>query len=304
MCIRDRRQGLKKADSILLEPYYEFRMELPSENVGRAMTDIQNMSGKFGTPMIEEETTVLTGSAPVSLMRGYQKEFTAYTGGRGRMAVSLKGYDICHNQEEVLAASTYDSEADLANPTGSVFCAHGAGFVVDWDEVEEYMHMEHTLESGNDEVLTYMKKGVTSQEMIEAAQKVKQAKIRLSVTAISGLGGRRLWKEHAKDTGLVLSQMKPDYIGLLTLMIEEDLPLADKIRSGEFELLNPYDILIETKEMLKYMDCPDCIFRSNHASNYVNLRGTLNQDKEAMINLLDEAIKGNVHLKSEWMRGL
>ena len=159
------------------------------------------------------------------------------------------------------------------------------------------------LESGNDEVLTYMKKGVTSQEMIEAAQKVKQAKIRLSVTAISGLGGRRLWKEHAKDTGLVLSQMKPDYIGLLTLMIEEDLPLADKIRSGEFELLNPYDILIETKEMLKYMDCPDCIFRANHASNYVNLRGTLNQDKEAMINLLDEAIKGNVHLKSEWMRG-
>lgn len=159
------------------------------------------------------------------------------------------------------------------------------------------------LESGNDEVLTYMKKGVTSQEMIEAAQKVKQAKIRLSVTAISGLGGRRLWKEHAKDTGLVLSQMKPDYIGLLTLMIEEDLPLADKIRSGEFELLNPYDILIETKEMLKYMDCPDCIFRSNHASNYVSLRGTLNQDKEAMINLLDEAIKGNVHLKSEWMRG-
>ena len=150
------RQGLKKADSILLEPYYEFRMELPLENVGRAMTDIQNMSGKFGTPMIEEETTVLTGSAPVSLMRGYQKEFTAYTGGRGRMAVLLKGYDICHNQEEVLAASTYDSEADLANPTGSVFCAHGAGFVVDWDEVEEYMHMEHTLESGNDDEMDIM----------------------------------------------------------------------------------------------------------------------------------------------------
>ena len=150
------RQGLKKADSILLEPYYEFRMELPSENVGRAMTDIQNMSGKFGTPIIEEETTVLTGSAPVSLMRGYQKEFTAYTGGRGRMAVSLKGYDVCHNQEEVLAASTYDSEADLANPTGSVFCAHGAGFVVDWDEVEEYMHMEHTLESGNDDEMDIM----------------------------------------------------------------------------------------------------------------------------------------------------
>lgn len=158
------------------------------------------------------------------------------------------------------------------------------------------------LESGNDEVLAYMKKGVTSQEMIEAANKVKNANIRLSVTAISGLGGRRLWREHAKDTGLVLSQMKPDYVGLLTLMIEEDLPLYDKIRTGEFEVLNPYDILIETKEMLKYMDCPECIFRSNHASNYVNLRGTLNDDKEAMIQMLDEAIKGNIHLKSEWMR--
>ena len=160
------------------------------------------------------------------------------------------------------------------------------------------------LESGNDKVLTYMKKGVTSQEMIKAAHKVKKSGIRLSVTAISGLGGRRLWKEHAKDTGLVLSEMKPDYIGLLTLMVEEGVPLENKVKSGEFELLNPYDILIETKEMLKYMDCPDCIFRSNHASNYVNLRGTLNQDKESMIELLDEAIKGNVHLKSEWMRGL
>lgn len=160
------------------------------------------------------------------------------------------------------------------------------------------------LESGNDEILTYIKKGVTSKEMIEAAHKVTKAKIRLSVTAISGLGGKRLWKEHAKDTGLVLSEMKPDYVGLLTLMIEEGVPLADKIRNGEFELLNPYDILVETKEMLKYMDCPNCIFRSNHASNYVNLRGTLNEDKESMIALLDEAINGNIHLKSEWMRGL
>lgn len=159
------------------------------------------------------------------------------------------------------------------------------------------------LESGNDEVLAYMKKGVTAKEMIEAAHKIKDAKIRLSVTAISGLGGRRLWREHAKDTGIVLSQMNPDYIGLLTLMIEEDLPLMNKIREGDFELLSPYDILIETKEMLKYLDCPHCIFRSNHASNYVNLRGTLNDDKDAMIKMLEEAINGNIHLKSEWMRG-
>ena len=142
------RQGLKKAESILLEPYYEFRIELPSENVGRAMTDIQNQFGKFESPLVDGEMTILTGNAPVSTMSGYQKDLIAYTGGRGKIALTLKGYDVCHNQEEVLAASTYDSEADLANPTGSVFCAHGAGFVVEWDEVEEYMHMESTLDQG------------------------------------------------------------------------------------------------------------------------------------------------------------
>ena len=136
------RQGLKKAKSILLEPYYEFRLEMPTENIGRAMTDIQKMYGKFESPLTEGDVSVLTGSAPVSAMRGYQTEFTAYTGGRGRMSCSLKGYDVCHDQEEVVAAIGYDSESDLENPTGSVFCAHGAGFIVPWYQVEEYMHLE------------------------------------------------------------------------------------------------------------------------------------------------------------------
>jgi len=147
------RQGLKKAESVLLEPYYEFRIELPSENVGRAMTDIQNRFGKFEAPETLGEMTVLTGMAPVSTLSGYQKEVIAYTGGRGRISLTLKGYDLCHNQEEVVAARGYDSELDLANPTGSVFCAHGAGFVVDWDEVEEYMHMERTLDQTGEEGL-------------------------------------------------------------------------------------------------------------------------------------------------------
>ena len=147
------RQGLKKAESVLLEPYYEFRIELPSENVGRAMTDIQNRFGKFEAPETLGEMTVLTGIAPVSTLSGYQKEVIAYTGGRGRISLTLKGYDLCHNQEEVVAARGYDSELDLANPTGSVFCAHGAGFVVDWDEVEEYMHMERTLDQTGEEGL-------------------------------------------------------------------------------------------------------------------------------------------------------
>ena len=147
------RQGLKKAESVLLEPYYVFRIELPSENVGRAMTDIQNRFGKFEAPETLGEMTVLTGIAPVSTLSGYQKDVIAYTGGRGRISLTLKGYDLCHNQEEVVAARGYDSELDLANPTGSVFCAHGAGFVVDWDEVEEYMHMERTLDQTGEEGL-------------------------------------------------------------------------------------------------------------------------------------------------------
>lgn len=147
------RQGLKKAESVLLELYYEFRIELPSENVGRAMTDIQNRFGKFEAPETLGEMTVLTGIAPVSTLSGYQKDVIAYTGGRGRISLTLKGYDLCHNQEEVVAARGYDSELDLANPTGSVFCAHGAGFVVDWDEVEEYMHMERTLDQTGEEGL-------------------------------------------------------------------------------------------------------------------------------------------------------
>lgn len=136
------RQGLRKAKSQLLEPYYEFRLEMPSEQVGRSMTDIQKMLGEFDPPKTEGEMTVLTGSAPVVTMRDYQKEVISYTSGRGRLSCTLKGYYPCHNQEEVVEAVGYDPEADLENPTGSVFCAHGAGFVVNWDQVEEYMHVE------------------------------------------------------------------------------------------------------------------------------------------------------------------
>ena len=136
------RQGLRKAKSQLLEPYYEFRLEVPSEQVGRSMTDIQKMLGEFDPPKTEGEMTVLTGSAPVVTMRDYQKEVISYTSGRGRLSCTLKGYYPCHNQEEVVQSDGYDPEADLENPTGSVFCAHGAGFVVNWDQVEDYMHVE------------------------------------------------------------------------------------------------------------------------------------------------------------------
>lgn len=139
------RHGLMRAQSVLLEPVYSFRLEVPSENVGRAMGDIQKMNGSFSQPMVEGEFSVLTGSAPVAAMGGYQREVTAYTKGRGKLNCSLKGYEPCHNAQEVIAAAGYDPEGDTANPVGSVFCAHGAGFVVPWDQVEDYMHLESCL---------------------------------------------------------------------------------------------------------------------------------------------------------------
>lgn len=139
------RQGLRKARSVLLEPVYEYRLEVPSDMVGRAMTDIQKMYGTFQGPEIEGEMSVLTGVAPVVTMGGYQSEVTAYTRGRGRLFCTLKGYQPCHNAEEVIEAAGYEPDADMENPTGSVFCAHGAGFVVNWDEVDTYAHIQTEL---------------------------------------------------------------------------------------------------------------------------------------------------------------
>ena len=137
------RQGLQKAKNILLEPVYAFRMEMPTVHIGRAMADVQRMYGSFNPPETREEFSVLTGSAPVATMRDYQVELLAYTSGRGRIFQSLQGYEACHNTEEVMMKIGYQPEADLANPSYSIFCAHGAGFVVLWDQVEEYMHLEN-----------------------------------------------------------------------------------------------------------------------------------------------------------------
>lgn len=145
------RQGLKQAESVLLEPYYGFRLEVPQQMVGRAMSDIERMYGDFETPQTEGELSVLTGSAPVSEMNGYQKEVAAYTKGRGRLFCALKGYGPCHNAEKVIKETGYDSERDTENPTGSVFCAHGAGFTVSWDKVRDYMHVDSQLRTGEQE---------------------------------------------------------------------------------------------------------------------------------------------------------
>lgn len=175
------RQGLKKAKSVLLEPVYEFRLELPADKVGRAMADIQKMYGEFQLSDSEGEYSVVTGFAPVSLMRDYQKEVMAYTSGHGRLFCTLKGYMPCHNADEVIEEMNYDSESDLENPTGSVFCAHGAGFIVPWYEVEDYMHLElqTPTEKRVEEELpmpkrtpkeaeAYLKEGVQNEEELRA----------------------------------------------------------------------------------------------------------------------------------------
>ncbi len=144
------RQGLKEAETILLEPYYDFRMEIPANTLGRAMTDIQNMKGTFDNPENDGEMAVITGKCPVSSMSDYPAQVVSYTKGRGRIYCTVKGYEPCHNQEEIVKNIGYDSEADLENPTGSMFCGHGAGYYVPWYQVKSHMHMESTIEKAKE----------------------------------------------------------------------------------------------------------------------------------------------------------
>lgn len=170
------RQGLMQAESVLLEPYYEFRMELPSANVGRAMTDIEAMYGKSDAPEIYGDTAIITGRVPVSTMRDYSITFNSYTKGMGKLSCVVSGYDTCHNYEEVIENIGYDPDSDIDNPSSSVFCSHGAGTIIPWYEVPEYMHIGPLLgnlkEDKEEQVIPVNGKGVVDysidEEQIEA----------------------------------------------------------------------------------------------------------------------------------------
>lgn len=160
-------------------------------------------------------------------------------------------------------------------------------------------------ESGSDQVLSDICKGATRAEIIEAVRKIEDSGIKASVTFISGMGGRDGWEDHAIQTGTMISQMEPSYVGLLTLMVETGVPLEKDIRSGKFQVLTAEEVVAETLLMLKHIDVKKrCVFRSNHASNYVSLRGDLPQDKEKMIGLLRRAMKDHNMLKDERFRML
>ena len=160
------------------------------------------------------------------------------------------------------------------------------------------------LESGCDEVLKLLRKGHMSAEIIEMGQKVRRNGIALSVTAITGLGGPELLEQHAIETAKAFNAMNPEYIGMLTLMVEPGTPLYDWVRDGEFQLLTQPQVLRETRLLVENLDSPGSVFRMNHASNYLVLKGTLNQDKEAMLRTIDAAEHDLSRLRPEEWRGL
>lgn len=160
------------------------------------------------------------------------------------------------------------------------------------------------LESGCDAVLTRMQKGHDAAVIVAAGQKARRCGFALSVTAISGLGSVELWRQHAMDTARAVSEMKPEYLGLLTLMVEPGTPLEGWVRNGEFTLLSPLEVLKETELFLQQVDSEGTVFRANHASNYLTLKGTLNGDREVLLGQIAAALAGRRDLKPEFLRAL
>jgi radical SAM superfamily enzyme YgiQ (UPF0313 family) len=160
------------------------------------------------------------------------------------------------------------------------------------------------IESGSDKVLTDVIKGVTQREMIEAGQKMKASGIKLSVMVISGLGGKADWTLHADESAKVVNAIQPDYLALLTLLTPEGTPLYDSVQQGDFELLDAKEVLLETRRMLDKLTLGDCVFRSNHVSNYLSLAGHFPEDKPGLMEAIDHALGDDRGLRDEWMRQL
>lgn len=160
------------------------------------------------------------------------------------------------------------------------------------------------IESGSDKILKNINKGVSSKEIIEAGRKIIDSGIKLSVTLISGLGGRENWEEHAKESAKVVNHIDPHYLGLLTLLVEPNTKLYEEVNSNKFKLLNPHEVMLETKSLIADLNVTNCVFRSNHPSNYVSLGGVLPQDKENLIANIDDALREDFDYRDELFRRL
>ena len=248
------RQGLRKARNILLEPYYEFRLEVPAEMIGRAMSDVQKMQGTFDAPEVEGETAILKGTAAVAQMRDYQKEVVSYTHGTGKLFCSLKGYAPCKNQDEVVQNIGYDPEADLENPTGSVFCAHGAGFVVPWDQVEAYMHLQSGVDMDELDSESWY-------EDVESAQNPGTAVDNANISRnISGKNGKFSYSgsyEEEEELQAIFERtfgpMKRDRTAFQKKTVHSSTPAtryrAGKPRQEEYLLVDGYNIIFSWEEL-------------------------------------------------------
>ena len=248
------RQGLHKARNILLEPYYEFRLEVPAEMIGRAMADVQKMQGTFDAPEVEGETAILKGTAAVAQMRDYQKEVVSYTHGTGKLFCSLKGYAPCKNQDEVVQNIGYDPEADLENPTGSVFCAHGAGFVVPWDQVEAYMHLQSGVDMDELDSESWY-------EDVESAQNpgtvVDNANISRNISGKNGKFSYSGSYEEEEELQAIFERtfgpMKRDRTAFQKKTVHSSTPAtryrAGKPRQEEYLLVDGYNIIFSWEEL-------------------------------------------------------
>lgn len=231
------RQGLKKAESVLLEPIYEYRLEVPKESLGRAMSDIQKMKGSFQDPILDTDFAILEGSAPVATMRDYHKEVISYTRGLGRLFAALKGYEPCHNSDEIIEASGYNSEADTDNPTGSVFCSHGAGFTVDWDQVEDYMHVENYLKTeAKVEDIVPEKQTISKSNLHPSLQKDKELEaIFLKTYGPSKRDNQPVYNRQFHSTKEIIEQ--------------EHITIQTPIEQEKFLLVDGYNIIFDWDDL-------------------------------------------------------
>lgn len=241
------RQGLMQAENVLLEPYYSFVMELPAENVGRALNDIQKMHGEFEPPETDGDMTVITGEAPVSGMRDYQMEVTAYSRGRGRLFCTLDGYRPCTDQEALVEENGYDPEADTENPTGSVFCSHGAGYYVPWDEVFSHMHLESQLK----------KRQAESQKIKEEAVRRKDRMTGKKAPSSEGIGWNAREEKELEDIfirtyGKIERRNAPG--GQTVVTADPARPRKQKEDGTEYLLVDGYNVIFaweDLKELAK-----------------------------------------------------
>lgn len=233
------RQGLRQAQSILLEPYYEFRLEVPQNCIGRAMTDLEKMHGTFEPPQTEGNLCLFTGKVPASCVQDYQMEVIAYTKGAGRFSISFGGYEPCHNAQEIIEEKGYDPDRDTENPCDSVFCSHGAGFLVPWDQVKDYMHIESVLEKerlqDEEEVIH---SSVYEEEQWMDAEEVDQI---LNQTYYANQSRKNKWKKKKK------SQIIEDYKSSAVSSIKRD-------PSKKYLLVDGYNIIYAWEDLKELSD--------------------------------------------------